>query len=161
MFLRIKRSVEIGPLKWFLIILVAWVWLLHLAQIEGRYFPAAKPMVLIGAFPTAIRDPDDFEWDKIHGGPNTAFWIESERLRPDCSPKRLEWFLGKRKSKRHGAPVRVFWGPPVNRPDNEGFISGPWIARVSLPQFLKSHSDVIHSCRFFGIEREVRTPFWH
>lgn len=161
MLLKTKRHLEIGPVKWALILAFSWLWLLHLSQVEGRHFPAAAPMQLIGAFPTDIRDPDDFEWDRIHGGPNTVFWVASKRLRPDCSPKRLEWFLGPRLGHRQSAPVAVLWGPPVNRPDHVGFTSGPWVARVAIEQFYRSHSDVIHSCRFLGIEREVRTPFWN
>lgn len=156
-----KNPFAVHPLNWFIAIVIFWGAILHFSQIEGQWFPAAKPLTIIGKFPTTAKTPQDFTWGQIHGGPYTAIWIQSTRLRPNCGPRRLEWFLGKRPpSGRPGSPVVANWGPAVNHPDGV-FFSGPWVIQIEIQRLSNTYADVIHRCVTAGISREVRTPIWN
>lgn len=96
----------------------------------------------------------------------------SARLRLECSPLALEWFLGDRYGQT--APVTSKWGPPVKREPTGEFEFAGWEVNISDSEvFLNdSHSDVVHQCRVlyrvvdgeavggFYLPWETRTPFW-
>lgn len=128
----------------------------EIGGLEGRFFPAAAPMTLL----TTV---------EVDG--STIFSGLSSRLRPACSPRRLEWFLGERGSQR--VPVVVNWGPPNINPNGDFAFHG-WVAEVTPPDLFTNgtHGDVIHRCRIFtkvkngvavggfNLPWETRTRFW-
>lgn len=120
-------------------ILAFWVLLIGPGVIDGAVNPAAAPATLT----RVEQDPDDIEWVIIAG--------KSVRLRPECNPRRLEWFIGERSGKN--TPVDWDWGPPKIRTDG-GFDFVDWRVRAAPPETLRnaSFADVLHQCHFFGIE---------
>lgn len=153
------RSLRIPPLWWLFGLAFGWAYLINP---EGRYFPAAAPMELLRMEPTSAERPKQFEAAKGRADlrDNTAFWLRSARLRPECSFNSVEWYLGERHGKR--VPISVALGPPILREDGE-FEAGPWIANVRVGSFLNTHADVYHQCSIFGIPLPwlTRTPFWN
>ena len=125
--------------------------------LETRYFPAASPMVLTDAY---------------QEGGYTVFAGTSARLRPGCSPLRLEWSLGVRNGQT--APATALWGRPKQN-DNGAFSFEGWTVDVVPVERFKemSHGDVIHQCRLFyrmvddqavggfNLPWETRTQFWN
>lgn len=155
------KMLQIQPLNWWIIIIFSWVYLIHVSQVEGKIFPVAERITITKMKKTIYRYPVVYKDQKKQKGNYTAFWIKSKRLRPECGPKRLEWFLGKRNYKRAGAKIDVFWGPPENHPDGV-FHSGPWIAHIEYERFNNTYGDVIHDCVTLGLfHREVRTEIFN
>lgn len=116
--------------------------------LDGKIFPAAEPMLLVG-YPEVINN-------KI------VFFGSTTRLRPECNFLRVDWYMGDRGGRNVPVPVDV--GRPEIRPDGE-FTFGPWIVHVtSIDIFLSyTYADVVHSCKTFGITNIVPTitPFWN
>lgn len=112
----------------------------------GYWFPAAAPMALTSAART---------------GDLIVFGGTSARLRPQCNPRRLEWYLGERQGR--STPVVVNWGPPEIKPDDVFTFEG-WTAEMTDVEAFRfqTFSDVLHRCRVLGIELpfDVRTRFY-
>ncbi len=149
---------HVHPVLWLLTLAVGWS---YITNLEGRWFPAAKPMTLLNAVSTKASDPAEYLEAGFEGrGPYTAFWIESARLRPGCSFVAFDWHLGERAGQ--DVPVAIRPGPAKVR-DNGTFTAGPWIARVEVDDFRRTYADVIHRCKIFGITLPwtVRSRFWN
>lgn len=143
------RSWQYSEFQWVIVIALGWLWLIGPGNIEGRYLPAAAPMMLHSAV-----DGSD--------GISIQFWGQSARLRPECSFERIDWRLGSRIGQ--SVPIeRLDLGPPELRA-NGVFSFGPWtvgIAPVSI--FQQTYADVFHQCRVMGIELPwlTKSPFWN
>lgn len=109
----------------------------------GDFKPAAAPMVL-----TDARVVED----------TIVFSGRTARLWPQCSPRRLEWFLGSRDGQN--SPMIVRWGKPIMRPNGVFTFSG-WIAETDDLEAFKfgSFSDVLHECRLFA-RHEIVSDKW-
>lgn len=146
----------IRDLHWFAFIMIAWVGLFGAGTIEGKFFPAAKPMELT-AFKrgTYIENISGIEKKML------LIWGVSERFRPTCNFRGLEWFLGERDGRN--VPVKSVTGKAQVRPD-EVFSFGPWFVVVeTLGDLIEnSHADVLHRCYYLGIPSPwlTRSPFW-
>jgi len=157
--MRIKTLlIDVIPTVVIMVWLGSWIYP-RLPTIMGDWSPAAAPMAMT---------------DAIEVADTVVFSGESARLRPECSPRRLEWFLGSRNGQN--TPVVVNWGPPEKKPNGRFSFHG-WVAEIGDADLFRfnTFSDVIHSCRIFGsvdeetgeytggwvIPIEVRTKFYH
>ncbi len=149
---------RVRPAYWYLLVFFAWAWIVN---VEGRVLPAAAPMVLVKAVGTNQTNPLKFtDADIDPMGTHTAFWLESARLRPECSYAALDGHLGSRSGQ--SVPITIAPGPPELR-DNGKFSAGPWIANVPIYQFHQTYTDVLHECRYFGLPAmwRTRSRFWN
>ena len=159
---------------WLAAIIFGFVFLIGPGSIDGSINPAAAPMVLDDAI---LGPPEQISGQDQQ---TTIFWGKSARLRPWCSPIRMEWFLGRRSTR--GSPITQWsWGPPKVRPDGE-FSFGPWSVTGVSPSVFRYdvYGDVIHGCSLIEIRIpdagnklgyrvilriplpwETRTPFWN
>lgn len=108
-----------------------WIWLIGPGYLAGQMFPAASPMVLSDAHPS---------------GDRTVFAGSSERLRPGCSFRDIEWFLGTRDGQH--VPADIYVGPPQVK-DNGVFEFVGWSVDVVPVSMFRdfTFADVIHKCR--------------
>lgn len=144
-------------LVWFLLGVTLTMTSLRAGEITGRIWPAALPMTLASAV-------------EVDG--QTVFSGSSSRLRPGCSPLRLDWHLGVRGGQF--TPAVANWLAPIKRP-NGGFSFSGWTVNITpVSAFLyMSHADVIHQCRIlyqmvdgeavggFNLPWETKSPFWN
>lgn len=141
---------------WLAFTLLAWVALIGPGKIEGKYFPAAAPMVLTNFWPGSFSDPVSGREISL-----MKIWGQSARLRPECYFRRIEWFLGQRD--QNHVPVHTTLGRSIVRPDGV-FRFGPWFILVETSSALLQHSfsDVLHRCYYFGMPAPwlTRSRFW-
>lgn len=149
-------------LIWFALICgVLWVHFVDVGQLAGNIAPAAAPMEL-----TSIMQGPPVE---INGDmqPSVIFYGASARLRPNCQPRRMEWFLGKRDGRNVPLPDWK-WGKPKINPDS-AFSFGPWsINGITVEQFQGDvFGDVVHQCGWpiaggvIEYPWETKTRFWN
>jgi hypothetical protein len=107
-------------------------------RIEGRLLPAAEPATIL----TVVQHPDLDDYSIVSGS--------SERLRPNCSPREMKWYLGDRDGR--DAPAEVDWGKPIKRADGV-FEFYDWLVQVVPEEALRnqSYADVMHRCKYFGL----------
>lgn len=142
---------------WLLFIVIGFIAVLGPGRIEGLISPAAPPMKL-----TAFKQGTYIEEISGIEKKMMLIWGTSERLRPRCNFRRLEWFLGDRDGRN--VPVNSVTGKPQVRPDDV-FDFGPWFIVVeSLGDLIEnSHADVLHRCYYWGIPSLwlTRSKFWN
>ena len=136
--------------SWAFILLVFWPIVLGPGSIEGAWFPAAKPAKILDVYV----DPDNPEWVVISG--------KSERLRPSCNPRRLEWYRGQRGERN--TTVDWDWGPPKVRHDG-AFTFTNWRVRAAPEDVFREETfaDVLHQCELIpGIGNPwlTKSRFW-
>lgn len=144
-----RRAWQFSEAQWLVIVAIGWLMMVGPGRIEGKYFPAAAPMTLSKA-------------EAVQGAYATAIWGMSARLRPSCSFRRLEWYVGRRGGQ--DAPVMVTTGRAEVRPTGE-FEFGPWTVELLPPERVAdfSYADVLHQCHVFGVRLPwlTRTRFWN
>lgn len=136
--------------QWWLAILVMIIVLIGPGRIEGRIMPAANPMTV------------DIAVQVVNSNNKTVrYWGNSERLRAECSFRRIDFFLGQRG--KQNVPLISRLGPPKIRA-NEKFDFGPWeLFDLSRDDFLNNtFANVYHQCRVFGqyLPWLIVSPFW-
>lgn len=146
----IPCPVKLSDVHYMRLIIVLWMALLSMSYVSnviGRAFPAAAPMQLT-------------KYQGI-GSDLTLIWGESARLRPECSFRRIDWYLGTRTGKN--VPADIWTGKPILR-DDGSFSFGPWFLSIPVNDVVSnSFADTFHQCTFMGIQEPwlIRSRFWN
>lgn len=125
---------------------LGWIALIGPGAIEGKIFPASAP-----AYDVVSReDPTNDQWVLVSGA--------SKRLRPECSPRKLEWFAGERHNQ--DTVVDWDWGRPIVRSKGE-FLFYDWRVRAAPPEYMmeRTFADVLHQC-FVVVPMPFRNSNW-
>jgi hypothetical protein len=140
---KIRRSEP----EWWLIITVLSLWIIGIGKVEGYVAPAAAPMTL-----TKIITAPPIQNNLFRVGPKVGFyiWGESNRLRPNCAFRDLQFFLGERNGP--SVPLRVELEPAVVRDDGNFFFGPWWVESQTIEQFKNdTFANAIHKCKFLGL----------
>jgi len=135
--------------QWLKTILLMWAVVIAFnpGAVEGWLFPVSAPMQLSWVSPA----DDD----------SSNVWGISARLRPSCSFRRIDWYLGRRTE--DSSPAKVDTGKPITRKVGS-FVFGPWHVFIPVGDLaFNSYADVFHSCRYFGIPSPwlTKSRFWN
>jgi hypothetical protein len=140
---------------WTTIILVGWLVAIGPGTIEGKLFPVVENVTM-----TAEQDLSNTEWVWVSGG--------FKKLRGNCNPRIIEWFLGDRHGKQ--VPVEYVWGKPEIRDEGDHRFYD-WHVRAAPPYVLENntYADVLHRCGFYlpvlnyriNYPWITRTRFWN
>ncbi len=143
----VELKYEVKKLRYVLLIPVIWIMMqLNLGGLEGSLFPAVTPMQLT----------------QIKGAPNgVKIWGVTEKLRPECNFRRVEWFLGERRG--DNSQAEIFTGTPIIHTVGK-YTFGPWnidINGVLLQTY--SYANIYHQCTIAGFEMPwlTKTRFWN
>jgi len=124
--------------EWQWLKTIAFMWLLALASnpgaVDGYFFPAGEKMRI--------------EWIAPADDETSLLWGVAAKLRPECSFRRIEWYMGSRSGV--SVPAAVNTGRSILRRDGS-FKFGPWIVSVPASELaFNSYADVFHECRYLG-----------
>lgn len=142
----IKR--ESRGLLLVIVLAVLFLTVPYTGTIEGFFSPA-----------TARADLNRIE--PVADGRSSSLYGTSAQLRPSCSFRRIDWFIGTRWG--NSVPVNVNAGPTQMREEGP-FWFGPWMVDAT-PDIVRdfSFANIYHQCRVLGVEAPwlTRTAFWN
>jgi len=130
---------------WTGLIVGGWLTVIGPGSFEGAMFPVVKDVHL-----SATQDETRPDWSIVSG--------HFVKIRQDCSPRRIEWFLGNRET--NDSPVEYSWGPPQVRLAGE-HVFYDWQVRAAPPDVLENETfaDVLHRCHIVIAGRKLELPW--